>query len=181
MAPAAIAPDSWTEHSAPRSGAEAAPASPRRTPLRLVPSRRRRDAESTPGRGAGRTRLLTSISVTVVVGALLAVVVAQAMLANGQVSLASLQHELTLEQGTHRQAELAVAQLETPSRIVSAATGTLGMVRSDVIELPYVSLSVPLPTPTVTMAPVTVPASSSPSTTTTTSSSTSTTTSTSTP
>jgi hypothetical protein len=113
-----------------------------------------------------------------VVGALLAVVVGQAMLANGQVSLASLQHELTLEQSAHRQAELAVAQLETPSRIVSAATGKLGMVRAQVVELPYVSMSVPLPTPTVTMAPVTAPAPSSPSTSTTT---TSTTTSTSTP
>jgi hypothetical protein len=115
---------------------------------------------------------LTTLSVILVVGALLAVVVAQAMLANGQVSLASLQHELTLEQSTHRQNELAVAQLETPSRIVSAATGKLGMVRAQVVELPYVSLSVPLPTPTVTTAPVTAPAPSSPPTSTTTSTST---------
>ena len=56
----------------------------------------------------------------------------------------------TLEQAAHRQAELAVAQLETPSRIVAAATGE-GMVRpAGVVELPYVSLSVPLPTPKVT-------------------------------
>ena len=57
-----------------------------------------------------------------VVAALLAVVVGQALLANGQVNLSNLQQELTLEQSAHSQAELAVAQLETPSRIVAAAT-----------------------------------------------------------
>ena len=59
-----------------------------------------------------------------VVAALLAVVVGQAMLANGQVRLSTLQHELALEQSAHRQSELAVAELETPSRIVAAASGT---------------------------------------------------------
>ena len=57
-----------------------------------------------------------------VVVALLAVVVGQALLANGQVKLSALQHELTLEQSTHSLAEYAVAQLETPTRIVAAAT-----------------------------------------------------------
>ena len=93
------------------------------------------------------------MSVSLVVAALLAVVVAQAMLANGQVRLSSLQHELSLEQGAHRQAELAVSELETPSRIVATATG-LDMVRpANVVELPYVSFAVPLPTPKVTPAP----------------------------
>jgi hypothetical protein len=93
-----------------------------------------------------------------VVAALLAVVVGQAILANGQVRLASLQHQLTMEQSAHRQAELAVAQLETPSRIVSAAQGQLGMIHhGSVIQLPYVSLSVPLPTPKVTPAPAPPP------------------------
>ncbi len=93
------------------------------------------------------------MSVCLVVAALLAVVAAQAMLANGQVRLSSLQHELSLEQGAHRQAELAVSELETPSRIVATATG-LGMVRpANVVELPYVSLVVPLPTPKLTPAP----------------------------
>ena len=88
------------------------------------------------------------------VAALLAVVVGQAMLANGQVRLSALQHELALEQSAHRQSELAVAELETPSRIVAAASGELHMVRpANVVELPYVSLSVPLPTPKVTPAP----------------------------
>ena len=57
-----------------------------------------------------------------VVAALLAVVVGQALLANGQVNLSNLQQELTLEQSAHSQAELTVAQLEAPPRIVAAAT-----------------------------------------------------------
>jgi len=103
---------------------------------------------------AVRGRLLNIVAVGLVLSALLAVVVAQAMLANGQVKLSALQHELSLEQSTHRQAELSVSQLETPSRIVAAATGDLHMVRpANVIQLPYVSLSVPLPAPKVTAAP----------------------------
>lgn len=98
------------------------------------------------------------MAVCLVMAALLAVVVAQAMLANGQVRLSALQHELALEQSAHRQAELSVSQLETPSRIVAAATGQLHMVRpANVIQLPYVSLSAPLPTPKVTPAPAPAP------------------------
>jgi hypothetical protein len=98
--------------------------------------------------------VLNVMSVTLIVGTLLAVVVAQALLANGQVKLSGLQHELTLEQSLHRQGELSLAQLETPSRIVGSATNQLHMVRPDqVTELPYVSLSAPLPTPKVTPRP----------------------------
>jgi len=100
---------------------------------------------------------LTFLSVSIVVAALLAVVVGQALLANGQVRMSTLQHDLALEQAAHRQSELAVAQLETPARIVAAATGA-GMIRpANVVELPYVSLTVPLPTPNVTPAPAPPP------------------------
>jgi hypothetical protein len=96
-----------------------------------------------------------------VVAALLAAVVGQALLANGQVKLSALRDELTMEQSSHSQAELAVAQLETPSRIVAAAGGQ-GMVHPpSVDELPYVSLSVPLPTPKVTPAPAPPPPTTS--------------------
>jgi hypothetical protein len=97
------------------------------------------------------------LSVSMIVAALLAVVVAQALLANGQVRMSTLQHQLSLEQSAHRQAELAVSQLETPSRIVGAALSQ-GMTHPVVTELPYVSLSVPLPTPKVTPAPAAPPA-----------------------
>ena len=86
----------------------------------------------------------------------------QALLANGQVKLSALQHELTLEQSAHSQAESAVAQLETPTRIVAAATTRRPGRESNVIELPYVSLSVPLPTPKVTPAPAPPPPTTSP-------------------
>lgn len=130
----------------------------RRAPLRLVPARRRAGARTKAPAGR-QTRVLNILAVSLVVGTLLAVVVAQAILANGQVKLAGLQHQLALEQSLHRQGELAVAQLETPSRIVGSASAQLHMVRpAQVTELPYVSLSVPLPTPKVTPGPVAPPA-----------------------
>jgi len=136
-------------------GSGAAAPETRRAPLRVIAGRTRSGTRT--GRVASG-RLLNILSVSIVVAALLAVVVAQALLANGQVRLSSLQHDLTFEQAAHRQAELAVAQLETPSRIVAAASGE-GMVRpAGVVELPYVSLSVPLPTPKVTPAAAPAPA-----------------------
>jgi cell division protein FtsL len=126
----------------------------------LRPGKGRADARPRRRTGllAGRGRLLNIVAVGLVMAALLAVVVAQAMLANGQVRLSALQHQLALEQSAHRQAELSVSQLETPSRIVAAATGQLHMVRpASVIQLPYVSLSVPLATPKVTPAPPPAP------------------------
>jgi hypothetical protein len=99
------------------------------------------------------------LSIVLVVCALVVVVAGQAMLANGQVRLTSIQHELALEQSTHRQNELQVARLETGGRIVKVATDRLGMVNVPVTELPYVSLDVPLPTPKLTPPPVTAPTS----------------------
>jgi uncharacterized membrane protein YgcG len=102
--------------------------------------------------------MLNIVSVSMVVASLLAVVVAQALLTNGQVRLSSLQHQLALEQSAHRQAELAVSALETPSRIVGEASSQLAMVHLNVVELPYVSLSTPLAPPKVTPAPAAPPA-----------------------
>ena len=94
------------------------------------------------------------IAVAVVAVALVVVVVGQALLASGQVRLATLEHDLMLEQSVNRQNQQTVAALETPALIVGAATNQLHMVRSSgVTELPYVSLSVPLPTPAVIGAP----------------------------
>jgi len=137
-----------TSPARPRGRGAASTPATRRATLRLVPARR-------PGAGRARgaaeqTRRLHLLSVAVVASALVAVVVGQALLASGQVRLATLQHELTLEQSANRQTQQTVAALETPARIVGAATNQLHMVRSSgVTELPYVSLSVPLPTPKV--------------------------------
>ncbi len=181
MAPPSAATAAPARHHAAAGAAGAAGASPsrrwsrgsgaaapetRRVPLRVIPGRTR---SGTRTRRVAGGRVLNMHSVSIVVAALLAVVVAQALLANGQVRMSMLQHDLALEQAAHRQAELAVAQLETPSRIVAAATSE-GMVRpAGVVELPYVSLSVPLPTPKVTPAPTPPPASTSASGTTSTS------------
>jgi hypothetical protein len=136
-------------------------ASRRKAPLRTVPSRK-----GQPGRVhrlfSNRRRVLNIVSVSIVVTSLLAVVIAQAVLANGQVRLSTLQNELSLEQSAHRLAELAVSELETPPRIVSAAAGQ-GMVHpTSVVELPFVPLSVPLATPNVTPAPAAPPPTSTP-------------------
>ena len=127
--------------------------------LKIVRSRREK-REREPGRERergprkNRNRLLNTVSITLVVGSLLAVVIGQAILANGQVRLSSMQHKLALEQSSHRRAELAVAELETASRIVGAASAQLHMVHpTQVIELPYVSLSKPLPPPKVAPGP----------------------------
>ncbi len=60
------------------------------------------------------------LPVAMVVVALLVVVGGQAMLANGQVRMARLDQQLQLAQSEHRQQELDVSKLETPSRIVGA-------------------------------------------------------------
>jgi hypothetical protein len=103
--------------------------------------------------------MLNILSVSMIVVSLLAVVLAQALLANGQVRMSTMEHQLSLEQSTHRQDELAVAQLETPARIVGAALKN-GMEHPTVTELPYVPLTVPLPTPKVTPAAAAPPATS---------------------
>jgi hypothetical protein len=101
---------------------------------------------------------MTVVAVCLVVAALLAVVVGQALLANGQVRLSALQGQLSLEQAAHRQSELSVAQLETPARIVAAASIQLHLLdATNVTELPYVPLTVPLATPQVTPAPAPPP------------------------
>ncbi len=134
--------------------------STRRAPLRVVPERTRRSRRT--GRVAANPgRPLIILSVALVVGALLAVVVGQAFLANGQVKLSDLQHRLTLEQSAHRQAVLQVARLETPSRIVAAAQNQGHMVHASLVQLPYVPLSVPLPTPKVLPAPAPPPPTTS--------------------
>jgi hypothetical protein len=158
------------------SAATAAP--DRRIARRAAPMSRWAPLRVIPGRSGSRTgrwrahlrqpRLLNIIAISIVVATLLTAVVGQALLTNGQVRLSALQHELALEQSAHRQSELAVAQLETPSRIVAAASGQLHMVRpANIVELPFVSLTVPLPTPNVTAAPAPVTTTRMPVTTTT--------------
>jgi hypothetical protein len=129
----------------PERGRDAA----RRAPLRVVPKK---------GRGTHPGRLPTYLAVALVVLALLAVVVGQAMLANGQVRMAGIDTKLAAEQATHTQKALQVAQQEQPPKIVGEATTTLHMVGAGTpVQLPYVSLTTPLATPKVTPAPAAPP------------------------
>jgi hypothetical protein len=142
-----MAPPSASTAQAP-SGRHAAPQSTRsrRPSLRIVRSR--------SGKPTKRGRVIEIVALVLVVGSLLAVVIGQALLANDQVQMSALQHELSLEQSTHRQAELQVATLETPQRIVGDATKA-GLVHPpQVIELPYVPLNAAIATPNVTAATV---------------------------
>jgi cell division protein FtsL len=129
-----------------RPGADTG-ADSRRPPLQVVPRRRR-------GRAGGR--FLRYLPVAMVVVALLIVVAGQAMLANGQVRMSRIDQKLQIAQSEHRQAVLEMTKLETPSRIVAAATGQLHMESpSHVTQLPSVPLNKPLPAPNVTPAPAT--------------------------
>lgn len=76
--------------------------------------------------------------------ALLAVVVAHSVLAEGQVRLTGEQSQLATEQAIHRQLLATVAQAEDPATIVAEAK-TLGLVPpSSVTQLPAVPLGSPL-------------------------------------
>ncbi len=87
------------------------------------------------------------------------------MLATGQVRLSTLQAQLSAEQAAHREKQLAVAQLETPSRIVQQAEQALHMVQpNQVTQLPSVDLGTAQHPPSVAPPPATtttVPSSTS--------------------
>jgi hypothetical protein len=107
--------------------------------------------------------VLGMAAASLVVISLLVVVVGQAMLASGQVRLAAVDQQLTTAQGIHRQDVLQDSSLETPSRIISTALGTLHLVHPpQPTQLPYVSLTTPLATPKMaTATPTSLPATSS--------------------
>jgi hypothetical protein len=115
----------------------------KRTPLRVVPARRRDGA---------RSRFVTYLPAIMVVLALLVIVVGQAVLASGQVRMAGLDQQLAAAQAQHGQQEESVSKLETPTRIVRDATANGMTVPSHVTQLPYVPLNIPLATPNVTPA-----------------------------
>lgn len=103
---------------AARSGA-------RRSPQRLrplaAPALRRLPPPQRRGRLSVAVGLLTAV-------ALLAVVAAHAVLASQQFRLTHLQAQVSNQQALNEELTLKVAQLEAPSRIVSAAEQRLGMV-----------------------------------------------------
>jgi hypothetical protein len=88
-----------------------------------------------------------------VVGSLLAVVVGDTMVAQGQVRLADLQSKITSQQAIEKAAQTEVAQLAAPERVVAQGI-LLGLTApAQVVDLPQVPLDVPLPVPNTTPLP----------------------------
>lgn len=112
------------------------------------------------GRAVSRRRRLvfTGTAFLLVVG-LFAVVVVHVVLAQQQFQLAKVSAQVTTEQGANDALSLQVAQLQAPSRIVSAAEQQMGMVSPPSVGYlvpghPGTHVRVPAaPTPTSTTAP----------------------------
>jgi hypothetical protein len=118
----------------------------RRPPLRVVGDRPRRK---------GRRRSVAVVSLAMIGASLLSVVVGHALLAQGQVRLSAVQSALSAEQSAHRQAVIAAAKLETPSRIVAKAHAQGMAPPAQTNQLPRVPLTTPLATPNVAPATTT--------------------------
>jgi len=103
------------------------------------------------------------MSVSVVVGSLLAVVIGHSMLAQGQVRLTAAQVQMSAEQAVHRQLLAAVAEAENPAQIVREAKKLNLVPPSYVTQLPAVPLTTPIGQ---TTTPTTTPTGTSSSTTT---------------
>lgn len=151
MSPAATA----VRRPVPATQRRAPLGAPARPPLKVV--------GAGPRRRRSRRRLAPLVSLALLVASLLSVVVGHALLAQGQVRLSAAQAALRAAQAEHRQEALAVAQLETPSRIAREASGTLQMVApGQVHQLPHVPLNVPLGAPKVSGTAPASPSSSPP-------------------
>jgi hypothetical protein len=141
-----MSPSSATARSDPRRAA-VGPQRRRDRDLRVLGPRTRR---------IRRRRLAGPLALVLVVVSLLAVVTGQAILAQGQVRLSTVQANLAAEQTRHRQEALALAQLETPSRIVQTAEQQGQLVEpTQINQLPWVPLNVAIASPKLGVQQVT--------------------------
>ncbi len=131
-----------------RAAAPQSRPSTRRAPLRVVQPARRRAA--TRGR---HSRVQIWLAAGLVVGSLLAVVVGDAMVAQGQVRLAGIQTAIATEQATQKSMQTEVAQLAAPDRVVAQGIALGLTAPAQVVNLPEVPLDVPLPVPQTATAP----------------------------
>ena len=116
--------------------------STRRPPLRVFQPEPRR-----AGRRARARRSHTWLAVALVVGSLLAVVVGDALVAQGQVRMANLQTAISADQVTQKAMQTEVAEQAAPDRIVAQAIALGQTAPASVLDLPQVPLNVPLPEP----------------------------------
>jgi len=142
-------PASATARRAPaRSAPRPAPTAPRRPPLRLFePAPRPR-----PGSRVVQ-RSTMWISGLLVVGSLLAVVVGDALVTQGQVRLSATQQALVIAQANQKTLQLNVASKAAPPVVVSQAKSQGLVAASQVVYLPQVPLNVPLPPPRIAAEP----------------------------
>jgi cell division protein FtsB len=131
---------------------------PRKPPLRILSPATR----SKPRRG---NRVLMAVSALLVVGSLMAVVVADDVIAQGQVKLSAAQQQVNSLTNTHRELQTGVSVQQAPQMVVSVAESQLGMVSpGQITDLPQVSLTKPLAVPQTAPNPApATPSSTSPS------------------
>jgi hypothetical protein len=97
-----------------------------------------------------------------VVGSLLSVVVADGMVAQEQVSVATTQSRLAAAETLQKQLQVAVAQQSAPQIVVSEAK-QLGLVAPpQVVDIPHVPLDVALPAPDTAPLPAPPAAATAP-------------------
>jgi len=121
----------------------------RRPPLRVFEPEPRRSAR----RGLSRRGHVWA-GAALVVASLLAVVVADAMVAQGQVRLTAVEAKIDGQLAIEKAAQTEVAQLAAPARLVGQGI-ILGLTApAQVVDLPQVPLNVPLPAPDTSPLPV---------------------------
>lgn len=142
MAPSATASARRAPTARPR------PSPLRRPPLRLFEPVRRRRPAPRPGR-----RPTIWASGLLIVGSLLAVVVGDALMAEGQVRLSSLQGQVAAAVVSEKAHQVALAQKTAPPVVVGQAESQGMVAPTQVVYLPRVPLTVPLPVPRTTPLP----------------------------
>ncbi len=142
-----------TAHPLPTPGDRPADQRPRRPPLRVF--------EPGPKRRAERRRFRRStlwVSAGIVVASLLAVVVADGMVAQHQIALSRTEAQLASATATEKALQTRNAEMAAPPLIVHQAESQGLVAPSQVIDLPQVPLDVPLPPPSlVPAAPASAP------------------------
>jgi hypothetical protein len=87
------------------------------------------------------------VASVLIIGSLLSVVVADDLVAQGQIRLAHTQSQTSAALAQQKQLQVAVAQLSAPQIVVTEAR-QLGMVApTQIVDLPSVPLNVALPVP----------------------------------
>jgi hypothetical protein len=120
----------------------AAPPLRRRPPLAVIERLPRRQA------AVGAIRRSTMwVSVLLIVGSLLAVVVGDALVTQGQVSLSNVDTAVAAAQLVQKSDQVEVAEKSAPPVVVAQAKSQGLVAPSTVVYLPQVPLDVPLPVP----------------------------------